>query len=335
MTFLSNAGRMHCPSFSIIRLRSKTRIVTVMVDTIHLLLTSRETGQEFCLNSLGKRLQDAGALKAINEGFVVGYLGNLKVMANRCTLTIKGSLPKFILGNNVEALTRSEIIDATGQLSDLLLQPIEAGKLTRLDIGTGFIVKQPPVSYFAMMQGCPRYHRHSDGTTLYYLQKQNSLAFYDKPKEAGKNLPAIYKGRNVLRYEYRLLKNPSQQVKTHLTLATLTQEETYIMAVDLWAEKYFSIKKNNGIIGIDIMKINTPADMKHLLAALAAQTLGHERIHQLIEEVKASKGFKYAKEKARFKEQAEELLNFPCIDAGFELSEELDKKVRQQQFHYR
>jgi hypothetical protein len=319
----------------IIRLRSKTRTVTVMVDTIHLLLTSRETGQDFCMSNLGRRLQDAGTLKTIHEGYVSGYLGNLKIMANRCSLTIKGSLPKFVLGNNVEALTRSGIIEATGQLSELLQQPIDSAKLTRLDIGSAFIVTHAPVSYLARLQGCPRYHRYSDGTTLYYKQEQNRLAFYDKVKEAGRQLPAVYIGRNLLRYEYRLLKNPSQQLKTHLTLGTFTEEGTYIKAVDLWAGKYFSIKKNNGIIGIDTMKINTPADMKHLLAAFAAQTLGHERLHQLIEEIKANKAFKFTKQGDRFKEKAAELLNYPCMDAGLELTEELDKKVRQIQGYYR
>lgn len=318
---------MHCHSSTIIRQRNKTAIVTVMLDSIHLLLTSRETGHEFCLNEMGKRLQDEGKLIKHSTGFVFGHLENLRIAVSPFSMSIKGSLPKFMFGNNVEALNRSATIEASERLSDLLHLPIGAGRLTRVDLSSLFIVNHSPVSYFARLQSCPRYYRASDGSTLYYIQKANLMTFYDKQNEASGQLPAVYKGRNLLKYEFRLKKNPSQQLKTELTLNSITDEETYMKAVDLWADKYFSINKSTGIIGIDPMKINKPSDLKEYLAAMQAQSLGAEKLQQLIQEVKANKNFKHNKQLSRLKKEADDLLNLSCNDAGFELTEELDKCV--------
>lgn len=301
-----------------------------MIDTVHSYLTIRETGEELNLNQIAYLLQDFGSLKNCSQGYISGSLKNLKIKCKPTSISVQGSFPKFFFGNNIEQLTRATIVQATEMLSDALHLPFEQAIITRVDIGFTFQTKLPPISYFSSLQTLPRYFRSTDGTTLYYTQKGSKLAFYDKAKEVRNFalIPTIYRGSNLLKYELRLSK-PKLQLHPALNLAKLTEEEVYIKAVDLWADKYFSINKNKGINHLENMMITKPSDIKENLAALAAQTIGAEALKLYLKSLKQQGAFKHNKQYSRAQKEVADLLNKPGLQQDSDSTEELDKQVKQ------
>ena len=75
---------------------------------------------------------------------IYGNYKNFKIAVNNKSVCVNGSLPKFVLGNNVESLSVSETSTALIELSNELSIPILKGDLTRIDIAESFPVDANP-----------------------------------------------------------------------------------------------------------------------------------------------------------------------------------------------
>ena len=105
-----------------------------MYDTVKLWLVSDETERTLGL------LTDVGTnSKPTGEYSQYGNLGNLRVSVRNSSLTVQGSLSKYLNGNNLERFTRKQTQRAIEKLSDSLALPFHRAKVWRIDLAENFI----------------------------------------------------------------------------------------------------------------------------------------------------------------------------------------------------
>lgn len=180
-----------------------------MFDTINFTLKRESAHNTDFMAEIPCYLKDVVEHTANGGANVVmtGKLGKLCVSVNDYHVKVgNGSLCKYYMGDNYQTMKRSDIKHAIEKLSDELHVPMSDANVTRLDYGTGFIMKYPVGVYLNHLGALSHFQRLEQPCSLYYKQKNRQLCFYDKNKEQKSKrmcVPELYTGRNVLRYELR------------------------------------------------------------------------------------------------------------------------------------
>lgn len=194
--------------------------------------------------------------------YIHGRLQNYDVFVGDAGVSVKGgSLNKWQLSNNYEPLTRQGAEDAVNSLSDALHLPMAEAKVTRLDYGACFVLSEPPSVFLEQLGTLQDAERTKDRTSLYYHSAKDVLCLYDKNTETkthSERVPTKYKGKNVLRYEQRLM-NPTQintAFQMAVTGATLYNANFFAKVVEVWKSRYNEIEKleNLNFMYIDSIK---------------------------------------------------------------------------------
>ncbi len=145
-------------------------------------------------------------------------------------LSVSGSLAKFHYGDNLQKLTRSETQKAIEKLSERLSVNLKPAKVQRLDLGGNLIMNRPCSEYQSLLNEVPRMLRstvNSKSNSVYFKNSQRMIILYDKIEDCRRlkvERPELFRGRNVLRYELRFMKNISVQFKGQ----TITVRSTVI-----------------------------------------------------------------------------------------------------------
>jgi len=306
-----------------------------MIDTVTLWLETRD--------ALGvKFLGDAREQVSLETGevSVFGNYKNLRVHCNSSGISLKGSLSKYELGDNLQRLTRGKVQMAIERLCDETSLNWKRAKVYRLDVGTCLVVKQPCSTYLRGLGELPRYQRSEQGENgLLYTSSTKALSFYDKIKEVRRKqerLPSVFEGLNILRYELQCRQRLQDVFKVPEILAeTLYNETFYIQALSLWRDSYFAIHKQGKLkfnpkmlVGLNVKKLESS------LAAIALRELGEREVLAMIQA--ARKGGYLTKIQAkRLRAKVRELATLPAIIEPSEAMLELDAKVKQAVQFYR
>lgn len=167
-----------------------------MLDTVKLKLTqAEEKGVDF-IEDIPPRL-DPGSVAVHNFNgipIVTGRLGNLILSMSPWQVKINGgSLCKWMLGNNYQAMERTDVQRAIERLSDILHLPIERAIVTRLDVGLSMPVDQPCRNYFNHLGLLRNAERLRQPNALYYYRHRQAecICFYDKNREQRDNREPI------------------------------------------------------------------------------------------------------------------------------------------------
>jgi len=311
-----------------------------MYDTVFLRLTQAEVNGVDFLEEVPCFLEDVGEHIYSGFPFITGNLNGLKVTANRYQLKVKdGSLCKYLLGDNFQTMGRGDTQLAIEKLSDTLHLPMGKAVVTRMDIAQNFIVKHPPQVYLNHL-GALRYaNRLQEPSGLYYSLNGGRLCFYDKNKEQKskrEEIPDLYNGRNVLRYERRYTQRIAAKFGVaEVTGAMLYDEAFYIEALNRWKADYQAIQKINDIT-LNFQAMKTKQELYKMgILSLTEQAGGQvEMINQINE----------AQQRGELtKKQAYDLrvaVNEACqlkegLTAPNEAIQELDKKVAEAVRFYR
>ena len=148
-----------------------------MIDGVRLLLPPT-----MGINLVGK-LKDYRRLDT-NTGS--GKLGALKVSHNLDGITICGSLPKYLNGENVTPLIRSGVKAAIEKLETDLDVDLSQAIVGSVEVGKTFILKHPPGDYLRLFGDHPRYRKHVSTkagiveTVLYDLPRSTEINFMYK-----------------------------------------------------------------------------------------------------------------------------------------------------------
>lgn len=226
----------------------------IMYDSVNFRLKQDEVGEIDFLSEIPCYLDNVGEHHYSDDVVITGSLNGLNVTANRYQVKVKdGSLCKWYLGDNFQTMGRGDTRRAIEKLSDTLHLPMDKATVTRLDVAQNFIMKQPVdvyLNHLGELRYCRRCSMIESGS-LYYINRNNTSVFYDKIKEQsnmGHQIPELYTGRNVLRYELRYKQRlPSVLGVPVVTGALLYDEAFYIKLLNRWRDNYKEIRKINDI----------------------------------------------------------------------------------------
>lgn len=231
-----------------------------MYDTIFARLTQGEVqGIDFLAET--PCYLDNVAEHTYSDGVVVtGDVGNLKVTLNHFQVKVRdGSLCKWYLGSNFKTMGRKDTQMAIERLSDTLHLPIGKAIITRIDVAQNLITRYPPDVYYNHLGLLKYATRLQEPNGIYYSQTGGRLAFYDKCREQrakGEDVPELYEGKNVLRYEQRYTKRIARQLNVpEVTGSMLYNEGFYIGMLNRWRDTYRNIQKVNDVnLNFGVMK---------------------------------------------------------------------------------
>jgi Replicative DNA helicase len=243
-----------------------------------------------------------------------GKLKNYSIFIHESGVSLKGSLPKNYLGDNLHTLTRQDTKQAIEELSTSLHTDIGGAKVTRLDVSTVIQTKRQPSDYYPHLGNKPHFGRlqvHAD--TLQYNNHQRQIIFYDKIKEAnakGVQIPDVFKDSNLLRYELRYTKRLNKQLGVDLTAAKLYETDFYRSVIRSWYDEFKEIQKlkKQGFMTDDI---NTPKEAEAALFATLLQEKGQGYIDEYLAELKAKNTFKERQRYYELKRKLNTILQAP------------------------
>lgn len=268
-----------------------------MYDTINMRLYADECKGASFIEDLPQRLTSAQVMAntATGELWLDGRLDNLRVTASRYVLQVKdGSLCKWHLGDNYQTLGKTETKHAIERLCDTLHLPLELALITRLDVATNMIMRQPPEVYLSHLGALKYTHRIAEPSGLYYTQKSKAcrLAFYDKVRESkdkGDDVPELYKDCFVLRYEQRYTKRIAQRLnRPELRAAALYDDGLHRELVRRWRDTYTQIQKiNESTINFAMVKTKKDFYKLGILSLIERAGGANELLAQIAEARKA------------------------------------------------
>lgn len=308
-----------------------------MYDKIKLWIDRAVIGRHFPI--IAPVLEDAKEQTdlATGETRTFGSVGGLKVSIYTGGISIIGSLPKFIYGNNVCLFDRHSTQRAIEKLSDIFHLKITDADVTGIEFGTNFLMKHKVTDYLSKLGEMPRLSRyHFEPSTLYYKGRGKNtpkvFAFYDKLSEAeakGMDYPSGVSGENLLRYEMRLTgRLKSQLGVADLQASTLYDRTFYRKLVKLYQNSYYSISKNVQIKDNAMSEIKTVSDaINTLMARLLSQT-DKAQIVAFLDELRAAQVFNDSKYYTRLKNKINEIATKSDIVVTDELIRELDNDIK-------
>lgn len=308
-----------------------------MYDKIKLWIDRAVIGRHFPI--IAPVLEDAKEQTdlATGETRTFGSVGGLKVSIYTGGISIIGSLPKFIYGNNVCLFDRHSTQRAIEKLSDIFHLKITDADVTGIEFGTNFLMKHKVTDYLSKLGEMPRLSRyHFEPSTLYYKGRGKNtpkvFAFYDKLSEAeakGMDYPSGVSGENLLRYEMRLTgRLKSQLGVADLQASTLYDRTFYRKLVKLYQNSYYSISKNVQIKDNAMSEIKTVSDaINTLMARLLSQT-DKAQIVAFLDELRAAQVFNDSKYYTRLKNKINEIATKSDFVVTDELIRELDNDIK-------
>ena len=256
-------------------------------------------------------------------------------------LSVSGSLAKFHYGDNLQKLTRSETQKAIEKLSERLSVNLKPAKVQRLDLGANLIMNRPCSEYQSLLNEVPRMLRstvNSKSNSVYFKNSQRTIILYDKIEDCRwlkVEIPELFRGRNVLRYELRFMKNISVQFKGQtITAETLYSEPFYIEILNRWRESYFAISRNEGFKMKEDIDIHKPQDLLKHFAAIGIQQLGTGKVLDMLDNSRQS-GKLTKMQVHRLKAKINEITSTPELVEPNDCIKELDKKVNREVLCYR
>ncbi len=254
-----------------------------MFDTLNLKLYADDVGNTSLIEEIPNYLDSIAGEHNYN-GYVIvtGKLGTLDVSVSRLRVKVfNNSFAKYYFNNSYSVMGRKDMQKCLEKLSDELHLDMGKSEVCRLDFGQNFVMKADTNIYLQHLGELkrPTATRLPQSDGLYYSGRNMQLAFYNKNREQsrqGNTIPDLYKGRQVLRYEYRYLHRLTEEFGVSRLTANMLYEESFYMGlVDTWQKSFEAIQKINNIsINFEIMRTKKElyrASLLHLIEQRGGQ----------------------------------------------------------------
>lgn len=309
-----------------------------MYDSIKLYLNQDSARDIDLLAEVPVYLENITVHEKVNEVYYSGSLKNLRVNVSQRGISIRGSLAKYFLSDNMQTLRRQDTEQAIEKLSDELHIPIQDAKVTRIDFAHNFVMKYEPKTYYSYLGQAKRLERLIQPESLYYKNKSKEMVFYNKIAEVKSRrakIPEIWEGKNLLRYEIRYMRNLSGQLKVpEVKACSLYEEKFYIHLVDRYVDDYVSIHKHGEII-LDTDNMKKPKDVLNQLALQSLNSLTQGGKVDFVEELRNKNIFENPEYYSRLKKNIRLMRKKYEASDSLPLIEELDSKILVLKKYYR
>ena len=263
-------------------------------DTIHLRLDGDKVPDISLLEEIPSRLAEyeCGTFisKSGNSRWYAN-LDNLKITVTDKSVTIKGSICKWYMGNNLHSMTLTDVQNALGKLSEIIGLPIERFYIDRVDLAANLIMENPAEAYFPHLGIIKERNvrpKHQDAGVYYDLPSKplgkEQLVFYSKNEEVkvhGMALPSDWIEKNILRYEGR----SKYSLSSH-SVVLLYDKEFYDQRLEEWKEHYDEIVKQNDVI-LNFGEIHGKKDFSKFGILAACQRVGG--VNKALEQVEQAR----------------------------------------------
>ncbi len=264
-----------------------------------------------------------------------GNYNGVQIKINENKIHLQGSLSKFALGDNIQTLTRRTTLDAINSLSEAFKMDFGDMNLTRIDISNNLIMKHPPEVYWDKLGELKYFNKTVHKNGVYFSKESEQLLLYGKLNEykaKGLVIPSIYKGLNMLRYEYRLTGRICKTLnKNEVKIMHLYDEQFYIDLLKRWQNKYFQIRKINNIT----MKPTTSAkQLEQIFASMFIQSMGQDKCLSMVKEWQKTNDLD-KKIAYDMRNKIRSLNNLKGISEESQLIKELDSKIIDSISHFR
>jgi hypothetical protein len=254
-----------------------------MIDTINIYTKSYNILESFDINVLENCTEHEGK----SGKYYIGYIGNFKVIYSKTNLSLKGSLTKFFLGNNVQNMNRNQITEAFKKLEIKLDFDIGDFRISRIDIGVTFEMKSIIPMYLDSLIELPRYKlKVFEHETKSFTNKSKTVTFYDKVEEFHSKKRDLslndldMNSGNLLRYEFQI--KHANKVLGKVTINDINNDQYLKKLVKMWKSTFHKIKKNRKLIDIDLIKLTKPKDFFAYLACDRIEEKGKGESFQLL-----------------------------------------------------
>ena len=272
------------------------------------------------------------AVRADGTVYQRARLGCLTLTKYPGRFYIRGSLAKYLRGDNVGEMTARLTREALDKLEAELGFSLDEAEVTELEIARTIGVKNPAHWYMEPWGTLNKFQKDTfgNGATVLYRNGVRSFQGYDKGLEADPaTVPEIYRGKNLLRLELKL-KKVRPALKKYwktvgrsgpLTVADLRDPEVYTELLRQWKLTYRRIPKDRKPrLILPGNAVDLPA---HLMANGIAAWGGRDALMKDIS--KRTDWQPY--ERTRARQKVMELETNPAWTDPDELTAELDDKV--------
>lgn len=212
---------------------------------------------------------------------IKGTLRNLKVRINRSKITIEGSIHVFWKGNNLEAMTFHEFIEAIDLLQAMLNLPIDDARVSRLDFSGNIIVKHPVDAYFTYFGQKSRFRKQVMESGVMYCSEELVHVFYDKIKSQRRKreeVPEYFQKKNVLRFEMRFIRKLGKSFNLpEVTLKTLKDPAFFNNLCHRWRHEFKSVTKEM-TSPTQLIPTGSKSNLTHQLAILQLLQIGTDNV---------------------------------------------------------
>ncbi len=258
-----------------------------------------------------------------------GKYENLRVTQKSDGAVITGSLPKFMNGNNVQAISRTYVIEAWRRIETDLHIYLTQAFVTQLEIGNTFPVSHPPREYLSTWSSFLPYKLCSwyDADSVSLSNKSRAFKGYDKGKEiAPKHLPEDF-GPYALRIELQFKKGLRQYLHLPKKLSPwdLIDPEIYQLLIKTWKDFYFSKPKrrtfNPQLDG------RTCSDLVDVFCCGGLQFIGREQIMGAIDSANKKHSI-HRQTASRMRALIKKIEQNPRLTDSDPLTKEIDELVR-------
>lgn len=311
-----------------------------MYDTVDILLRKEDAPGINFLEEVSSKLQNTIVHSHLrnNSVSVTGYLGTLKVNVKEHRVKIfDNSICKWYLGDNFKTLTISDTKLLFEKLSDELGLPLTNADVTRVDFATNFIMDSPVPVYLHHLGNLSRFHRLEQSRGLYYNNSVNrkellkQLVFYDKIADyKAKRLciPPEFLDKNVLRYEYRFLKQLLKQLNVRsLKVENLYEEKYFQSFLDTWYKAYCNISKIRNKRPFSFSNFKSVSDFKNYCTYNYIHSCGGPNEFLKDVEIAQKADFINKSQAYKFREALKDIGSSTILSYESSILTELDKKI--------
>jgi len=309
-----------------------------MYDTVKLWLPTDYADNLQYSRTLDKLSRVTEHYRDDGQSSISGSLSNCRVSISERGVSCFGSLAKYYLKDNFQTMTSLDTELAIEKMSDELHLPMKQAKVTRIDFAQNFLMKYEPKLYYQYLGDLKYYNRLPVENSLYYKNGLRHINFYDKVIEAKEkkiDIPEVWHGQNVLRYEIRFKKRLKEDFKQNeITASTLSETSFYSKVFNKWLTYFESIKKLKEI-NFNYSHTNSPKDFWKQIKLNYIGIIGQNKMMQEIENMRLRNTFANPEYYSKIKNQINQLCSEPKLTENSELMTELSKKIRISDRFYR
>lgn len=276
--------------------------------------------------------------KADGRIFLRGFIEGMALDVYPNGVSIRVSLPKLLLGNNIESILLDEVNRAHNRISELLGFSIYKAKVTRIDLSATFIVLHPFNSYLQSLGQLTRFHDETDKNGRYYFNRKERkmspivLLFYNKLQEQeSKGVTTNVAFQNSFRYEIRFRKFKQSLKRKSVSPLDLEDSIFFKFLINKWL-KYFNNISIYNDLKLDVDFLSSAKIFSAFFMVTGITSFGQDRLLKDIND-RMKLGIISKQKGCRFKHKIKKLIQSNKLSKENELINELNEKM-EKAYHY-